>query len=134
MYLKSNTKISADELFNASSYKEIAPIRDIIQAQQIVIEDEESKIFILIFEIEKKGTNVEKLITFSPYIPNKEKDIDFIRKSLLIEYLEKYANKEKACISMNDTDADIFMINTLEELGYKQIYCSNPKMNLFKKA
>lgn len=133
IYLKCNTKISADELFNVNSYKEIAPIRDIVQAQQIIIEDENSGIFILIFEIEENGKNVEKLITFSPCGIYEEKNRDFIRKSLLIEYINKYSNKENTCISMNNTDADIFMINTLNELGYKQIYCDNFKMNLFKK-
>lgn len=133
MYLKTNTKISADELFNASSYKQIASTRDIIQAQKIVIEDEKSKSFISIFEIEKKGINVEKLITFSLYDINEENNRDKIRKSLLIEYLEKYANKEDTCISMNNTDADDFMVNLLNEIGYKQLYCKNPKINLFKK-
>lgn len=63
-----------------------------------------------------------------------DKEQEYRRKALLLNYINNYANKGKCIISMREEDADEFIVKTFEEMDYKQIYHSKSEMTAFKKC
>lgn len=130
MNLIHNIKISADELYRWNSYKEIAPLRGIIQAQKILIE--ENDFSILVFEIEHLDKNIVKVVLF-PHENRNNNNYNNIKKELFIYYMNNYANKEECCIALNNYDLNDEITDVLKNLGYNKGYSSNFNMNYFEK-
>lgn len=129
-----NKKIDAYELFNNSSYEDVAKIKDFIEAQNIVLKDDESDIFLCIYEIYYEKEPIEKLLMFSPCIINEKEIKSEIKNKLLIEYIEKYSHKDNSCITINESDMQDSFYNILNFYNYKfNEFILENKNNIFIK-
>ena len=120
MFIKTSQELDAFKLFSRMSYDEIEPYKDIFSAKEIIIKNENSEDFIRVLEIKEKGINVEKIIDYSLSI-NKQRNKDNLKKELLEEYLTKYSDRTKCCVSVDICDYDDILVSTLNKWGIVKI-------------